>query len=386
MHAESIKTIRYVGKQPTIDIEVDNKEHRYYANGVATSNSHAISYSINTYLCAFQKYHFPEEFFCSWLTYSKDKVDPTEEVYELVQDARMMGIKIIPPDIKRKNMEFTIVGPKQIAFGINYIKGIGASATKAFNKLGAITNFTDLLSATKTLKKSIVESLVKSGACDSFGLSRMEMLKVIFIIFGRSEKDSRDIPPEYRPLTDNELQCFLANIEHGYTAALYCILTEDACVKKRREIINQKIACLETRPTDTNRQKSIWERIYLGMNISCSAVDDIEFEKQGFKTCKEAENADSGDFKHPSIFKICCQVDKVEKKKTSAKSKTPDQDFAFLTVSDNSYALNSVVCWADKYAEFGEKLQENTVAILEVKKNTWNGRTNIAIQNVLEVF
>jgi DNA polymerase-3 subunit alpha len=49
------------------------------------NKSHAVSYAMHAYYCAYQKVHFPREFYTAWLTYSDWKPDQKEEVYDLVQ-------------------------------------------------------------------------------------------------------------------------------------------------------------------------------------------------------------------------------------------------------------------------------------------------------------
>jgi predicted XRE-type DNA-binding protein len=92
--------------------------------------SHAISYAMIAYQTAWLKCHFPHEFFTSYLTYSQYKGDPKEEIYKLIQDARLFGVDILPPDIRRGNIHFQMTEKPQkgVAFGLAHIRGVGASA------------------------------------------------------------------------------------------------------------------------------------------------------------------------------------------------------------------------------------------------------------------
>ena len=53
---------------------------------------HSYSYSYTSYYQAVQKKYFPVEFYTAALTFSSEKIDPKQEIYELVQDAKLHNI------------------------------------------------------------------------------------------------------------------------------------------------------------------------------------------------------------------------------------------------------------------------------------------------------
>ena len=46
MHPEKVIAIKKVGDMPAMDISVANNKHRFYANGMCTSNSFNKSHSV----------------------------------------------------------------------------------------------------------------------------------------------------------------------------------------------------------------------------------------------------------------------------------------------------------------------------------------------------
>ena len=100
------------------------KSQRYSFN-----KSHAVSYAMNAYLSAYTKAHFPRVFFASYLKFAKDKIDPQQEIKELVRNANEMDINIQTPDIRNLNELFSIKDRK-IFFGLTDIKGLGWSLKK----------------------------------------------------------------------------------------------------------------------------------------------------------------------------------------------------------------------------------------------------------------
>jgi DNA polymerase-3 subunit alpha len=59
----NIKSIKFIGKHQTYDLEVNHPDHQFYlSNGMLTSNSHAALYSMVSYRTAHLKCHYPLEF------------------------------------------------------------------------------------------------------------------------------------------------------------------------------------------------------------------------------------------------------------------------------------------------------------------------------------
>lgn len=344
--------------------------------------SHAVQYALNSYFSMYAKVHFPTEFYCSWLTFSSEKMDPKEEIYNLVQDARLHDVKVLPPDIRHRNVDFKIMGEKEILFGLSHIRNVGNSAIQSIEKIGdKVGTFNGFIKSVKKLKRNVAEALIKSGACDCYGISRSFMLKHIHTVFGRGEKDSSDIPPEYKPLTPNEYKCFIENFEEiGFKDALKKIIETKACIAKRIPTIEAKINNITQAVVDTNRQRSIWEKIYLGLNLTCSAADDIDKLENNTLTCKQI-------YKLPPKNKVVMHVviDNIKKKKTSDKSKYPGLDYCYLDVSDNSGALNYVVCWPEKYEKFKNEMIEDSVVTIYGYKDNWNGRDQVIVNRVVNI-
>ncbi len=88
-----------------------------------------------------------------------------------------MGIDVLPPDINESLGRFTVVrqkGKESIRFGMNAIKNVGTGAVeeiiKAKNRLGGFSRLEQVLKEINSglVNKKTLESLIKSGAFDSF--------------------------------------------------------------------------------------------------------------------------------------------------------------------------------------------------------------------------
>ena len=166
--------------------------------GYGFNRSHAACYAMIGYQTAYLKAHWPVEFMAALLT--SDQGD-TDRVAIEIEECRNMGIKIMAPDINESFGTFTVVtaGTKEnrvaqvnekvetIRFGLKAIKNVGEHIVdviiKERKENGHFLDIFDLLERVtdKDLNKKSLESLVKSGAMDSFGergelLANMERL------------------------------------------------------------------------------------------------------------------------------------------------------------------------------------------------------------------
>lgn len=154
--------------------------------GYGFNRSHAACYALIGYQTAYLKSRWPAEFMAALLT--SDQGD-TDRVAVEIEECRNMGLKIMPPDINESFASFTVVtaGTKEnqpigqteqsrtIRFGLKAIKNVGEHIVDEIIKErkanGPFQDIFDLLEriTDKDLNKKSLESLIKSGALDSFG-------------------------------------------------------------------------------------------------------------------------------------------------------------------------------------------------------------------------
>jgi DNA polymerase-3 subunit alpha len=154
--------------------------------GYGFNRSHAACYAMIGYQTAYLKAHWPVEFMAALLT--SDQGD-TDRVAIEIEECRNMGIKIMAPDINESFGTFTVVtaGTKEnraikedekvetIRFGLKAIKNVGEHIVdvliKERKQEGSFKDIFDLLRRVtdKDLNKKSLESLIRSGALESFG-------------------------------------------------------------------------------------------------------------------------------------------------------------------------------------------------------------------------
>ena len=146
----------------------------------AFNKSHAACYAVVGYQTAWLKAHYPVEFMAALMT---SVMDNASKVSGYIEECKKMGIQLLPPDINEGFGHFSVSNGK-IRFGLAAIKNIGRNAVDALvaerEKNGpflSMTDFCNRMSDGEWNKRGI-ESLIKSGAVDSFGGARSQYMAV----------------------------------------------------------------------------------------------------------------------------------------------------------------------------------------------------------------
>ncbi len=161
--------------------------------GYGFNKSHSCAYALLAYHTAWLKVHYPVEFMAAMLT---SETGNTEKVVKFINEARSMGITVLPPDVNSSDLNFTPVGDS-IRFGLAAIKNVGENTVKgilaARVTLGQFTNFFEFCESvdSRLMNKRVLESLVRAGALDGLGAHRGQMIAVIDRAIERAQKRQR---------------------------------------------------------------------------------------------------------------------------------------------------------------------------------------------------
>ena len=143
----------------------------------AFNKSHATCYSWVAYQTAWLKANFPSEYMAAVMSRSLDDIT---EITKLMSECKSLGIDVLGPDINHSRQRFSVDDTGAIRFGLGAIKGLGESAVEALLKeRDAGGPFKDIFDFVQRInisavKRSGLESLVLSGALDSFNEVRRE--------------------------------------------------------------------------------------------------------------------------------------------------------------------------------------------------------------------
>ncbi len=164
--------------------------------GYGFNKSHAAAYAIVAYQTAYLKANYPVEFLCAMMT---NDMGDTDKVTILINEARIMGVPVLPPDVNESHVAFA---PAQngtaVRFGLAAIKGVGEVAVqnmlKAREAGGKFKSLEDLCEQvdSRTVNRKVLEALIKSGACDVLGGTRASMFARIDRALSRAASVNQD--------------------------------------------------------------------------------------------------------------------------------------------------------------------------------------------------
>jgi len=178
----NIKNITEIGLFQTYDLEVDHKDHQFYmSNGMLTSNSHSVLYSMTSYKTAYLKAHYPIEFLMANLMDETQSLSPDaiKNIEKIKSELRKHHVKVVRPDINKSQLVYTIENGNQLITGLDAIKFVGDDAIKDIVAKRPFTDFFDFMSrvTSKAVRANSIQALAACGALDSFKLPR----KVMFL-------------------------------------------------------------------------------------------------------------------------------------------------------------------------------------------------------------
>jgi DNA polymerase III alpha subunit len=345
------------------------KSQRYSFN-----KSHSVSYAYNAYLTAYCKAHFPHEFFTAYLKNAVGKPDTFWEVNELVNNAKIMGIEVLPPNIIHMNEEFKLIG-KNPTYGMTNIKNVGSSVFRKMmkhikeNNIDLETCDWDcfLLLIAPFVNKKAFESLILAGVFDCFKISRSKMQHHFNLI---------------KEFTKRETE-WLKNYKESYPdkTAVECIeaMIEASTVKsKTRPIFRQsRIPVIEDLLTtydnpgydlyDSPSWVSKVEEELLGISLTCNKVDEYDTSRANC-TCKEFIDG----FNSQKGIVLAVKVDSV-REWTIKKGKAKGMKMGFVTVSDTSCSLDSVTAFSEEWEKYKKMLHEGNTVLMRGMKDKNRG-------------
>src|SRR3712207_6176473 len=151
------------------------------------------SYSIVSYQTAYLKTHHRAEFMAALLT---SQIGDTESVIKYINEARELGIEILPPDVNESGYKFTVVADDRIRFGLGAIRNVGEGAIASILAARQERPFASLFDVCERVdlrlcNKRVFEALIHSGALDGLGGHRAQFWAALDAAIGEDRKSTR---------------------------------------------------------------------------------------------------------------------------------------------------------------------------------------------------
>lgn len=181
-----------IAKETAAAIFADWEEFARYG----FNKAHAAVYGVISVQTAYLKAHYPAEYMTALLSAWRSD---TEKIALYIQDCRTMGLEVLPPDVNKSAVDFTIeevpapaapknkakaTGPQYaIRFGLAAIKNVGEGAVEvilqARQKSGPFKSLDDFARRVdlRQVGKRALECLIKVGALDKFNHPRDQLLE-----------------------------------------------------------------------------------------------------------------------------------------------------------------------------------------------------------------
>ncbi len=198
--------------------------------GYGFNKAHASAYAFVSFLTAYLKAHYPTEFMAAGISC---EMGNTDKVVSLMDECRLLGIEVLPPDINESRVEFTPLGADRLRFGLGAVKNVGtkaAASVVAAREKGPFTDLFDFCERVdhREVTRGAMEALMKAGCFDNLPGHRaqqMELLPTAVKVGARAQKNrltgqktlfgavAEDDPeermaqnlPDVAPLSDREL-------------------------------------------------------------------------------------------------------------------------------------------------------------------------------------
>lgn len=238
----------------------------------AFNKSHAAAYAVVSYQTAWLKYYYPVEFMAALMT---SCIDNPGKVAEYILNSRQMGISILPPDVNQSEGIFTVEG-KSIRYGMSAIKGIGKpvmeAVTREREENGPFVSLQDFAGRMtgKEINKKTVENFIKSGAFDSLGATRKQMMQIYISVLDAAAQERKNSLTGQMSLFD-----FVdAETKHSYEIPLPNV---GEYGKEEKLAFEKEVLGIYISGHPLEEQEECWRK-----NITAVTTDFLPDEETGF--------------------------------------------------------------------------------------------------------
>ena len=309
-------TLRGMSEADAVELFEDMASFASYA----FNKSHAASYAVITYQTAYLKAHYMPEYMAALLT---SVLGDFTKTAEYIGECTKAKIDVLPPDINESISTFGAFNGK-IRFGLLALKGVGLLfvnqiiSERTLN--GNFNSFEDFVTrmGKYDMNKRQVEALIKSGAFDTLGVFRSQLL-------ASYEKIIENAQSKNRFELDGQLDIFSLSSE---TSSIAPVKFEYPDI-----------------PEFTLKEKLMLEKECSGMYFSGHVLNDYSNHVATFKAdvisdilASFEEESDEAKYRDKQSVTVCGIITK----RTVKTTKNGD-NMAFVTLEDKTGEIECVV-------------------------------------------
>ncbi len=181
------------GVDPRVATQIFDLMEKFAEYGF--NKSHSAAYALVAYQTAWLKVHYPAEFMAAVLS---SDMDNTDKVVGFLDEARALGLTVLPPDVNASRYMFEAIDARTIRYGLGAVKGVGQGACEAIaGEREAAGEFSDLLDFSRRiglakLNRRTLEALVHAGALDALGRNRASLMLQLPEVVKATEQLARE--------------------------------------------------------------------------------------------------------------------------------------------------------------------------------------------------
>jgi DNA polymerase-3 subunit alpha len=296
--------------------------------GYGFNKAHATAYGWIAYQTGYLKANYPLQYFAALMSSVRDK---TDKLVEYIDEAKKMGIAVLPPDVNASLVDFSVVGD-QIRFGLAAVKGIGENAVRAIlderERSGPFVDLFDLAQrvGVKAANRKVYEALIKCGALDLLPGNRAQLLDALDAALEVAAREARDR-------------------EMGQ-ASLFGLVEDPHPALK---------PSLRPLPAPSTMEQLGWEKETLGIFVSGHPLADVAeaLARTGAVSVRDLRNAEDD-----SQVKIAGLITAVRRTMTKAQSQ-----MLIATVEDTTGAIECVV-FPKQYGDLQGRFIEDQIVVI----------------------
>ncbi len=296
--------------------------------GYGFNKAHAVAYGWIAYQTAFLKANYPLQYFAALMSSVRDK---TDKLVEYIDEAKKMGIAVLPPDVNASLVDFAVVG-QEIRFGLAAVKGVGENAVRSILDAreagGPFTDLYDMVNRVdvKAVNRKVYEAMIKCGALDPLPGNRAQLLDALDGALEVSAREARD-----REMGQSSL---FGMIEEPHTALA---------------------PSLRPLPAPSTMEQLGWEKETLGIFVSGHPLADVTeaLARTGAMPIRDLRNGEDD-----SAVKIAGLVTAVRRTLTKAQTQ-----MLFATIEDTTGAIECIV-FPKQYAELQARFIEDHIVVV----------------------
>ncbi|MEG1751470.1 MAG: DNA polymerase III subunit alpha [Clostridia bacterium] len=329
----------------------------------AFNKSHAAAYAYLSYQTAYLKKYYQPEFLASVIN---NRISNADEISHYVTYAQKEKIKLFPPDINKSQTYFTVENG-DLRFGLGALKNVGKAVIDNIiaerNANGLYKDFLDYVrrSDSQALNKRCLESLIISGAFDSFGKTRSSLMAVYDMAVARVSGERKNKAKGQFSFFD-QVESFdkieYPNIKEFNADTLY---------KYEKEIIGVYVS---------GHPLSKYMDIFENCNFTSNMLEKENTEDEDVDIVEKQEYTLTN-----NMPVVCCgiinQIHKVV-------PKSGGQELAIITVED-LYGEFRVMIFARQWQMLKNKIEKDSIVTINGKISIREGFETIIVANNVNI-